>query len=76
MRSLARTLGRDVKRVHDDAAAMIEVGLIEKTEAGKLIVPFAEIRAVFVLKSAAYSDGEETEGYARSLRRCSSSIGT
>ena len=33
--------------------AMIEVGMIEKTEEGKLFVPFAEIRADFVMKSAA-----------------------
>jgi predicted transcriptional regulator len=53
VRALARELGRDVKRVHDDAMAMIDVGMIEKTEEGKLFVPFAEIRADFVMKSAA-----------------------
>ena len=53
VRALARALGRDVKRVHDDAAAMIEVGMVEKTEDGKLMVPFAEIRADFVMRSAA-----------------------
>lgn len=46
-------LGRDVKRVHDDASAMIEVGMVEKTADGKLTVPFSEIRADFVMKSAA-----------------------
>jgi predicted transcriptional regulator len=53
VRALARALGRDVKRVRDDASAMIEVGMVEKTADGKLIVPFAEIRADFVMKSAA-----------------------
>ena len=53
VRALARALGRDVKRVHEDAAAMIEVGMVEKTEDGKLVVPFDEIRADFVMKSAA-----------------------
>jgi len=53
VRALARALGRDVKRVHDDASAMIEVGMVEKTPDGKLIVPFDEIRADFVMKSAA-----------------------
>lgn len=52
-RALARTLGRDVKNVHSDAVALLDVGLIEKTEEGRLIVPFDEIRAGFVLKSAA-----------------------
>ena len=53
VRALARALGRDVKRVHEDAKVMEEFGLIEKTEDGKLIVPFGEIRADFVMKSAA-----------------------
>ena len=53
VRALARALGRDVKRVHDDASALIEVGLVEKTPAGKLSVPFSEIQADFVMRSAA-----------------------
>jgi len=53
VRALARALERDVKRVHDDASAMIEVGMVEKTADGKLAVPFDEIRADFVMKSAA-----------------------
>jgi len=53
VRALARALGRDVKRVHDDASTMIEVGMVEKTSDGKLTVPFGEIRAGFVMKSAA-----------------------
>jgi len=53
VRALARALGRDVKRVHDDASAMILVGMVEKTPDGKLAVPFDEIRADFVMKSAA-----------------------
>lgn len=53
VRALARNLGRDVKRVHDDAAAMIGIGMIEKTPDGKLTVPFDAIRADFVMRSAA-----------------------
>lgn len=53
VRALARALGRDVKRVHDDATGLIEVGMVEKTSDGKLTVPFTEIRADFVMKSAA-----------------------
>lgn len=53
LRALARELHRDVKRVHEDAHRLIEIGLIEKDEDGKLVVPFAEIRTDFVLKSAA-----------------------
>jgi predicted transcriptional regulator len=53
VRALARDLGRDVRRVHDDVTALIEVGLIEKTVDGKVCVPFKEIRIDSVLKSAA-----------------------
>ncbi len=50
MRALARALERDVRRVHDDVQALIEVGLIEKDENGKLVVPFAQIHTDFVLR--------------------------
>ena len=53
VRALARALDRDVKRVHEDAHKLLEIGLVEKDAAGKLSVPFAEIRADFVLRSAA-----------------------
>jgi predicted transcriptional regulator len=50
VRALARVLDRDVRRVHDDVQALIEVALIEKNESGKLVVPYAEIHADFVLR--------------------------
>jgi len=53
VRALARALERDVKRVHDDAKALIDLGMVEKTKEGKLIVPFEQIRADFVLRAAA-----------------------
>ena len=53
VRALARELGRDVKRVHEDAHKLLEIGLVEKDAAGKLSVPFSEIRADFILRSAA-----------------------
>lgn len=53
VRALARALGRDVRRVHEDAAALLKVGMVEKTADGKLMVPFDEIRADFVMRSAA-----------------------
>ena len=49
VRALGRALGRDVRRVHDDVKALLEAGLVEKDEAGKLVVPFDEIRADFRL---------------------------
>ncbi len=49
VRALSRCLGRDVRRVHDDAKALLDAGLVEKDEDGRLVVPFDEIRAGFSL---------------------------
>ena len=43
VRELARRLNRDPSRVHADAAALLELGLIERTQAGALRCPFADI---------------------------------
>ena len=53
VRALARALERDVKRVHEDVSALVNIGLVARTEANKLHVPFKEIRADFVMKAAA-----------------------
>ena len=50
LRGLARALGRDVKRVHEDVDRLIEEGLIERTEDKKIYVPFEEIRFEASLK--------------------------
>ena len=52
VRGLARSLERDVKRVHEDVGALIAVGLIERTERGKVHVPYAVIEADFALRAA------------------------
>jgi len=52
VRGLARLLERDVKRVHDDVTALIEFGLVEKTERGRVHVPYSVIEADFALRAA------------------------
>ena len=49
VRELARRLSRDVKRVHEDAAALVELGLIEKDERGALNCPFENIHVDMVM---------------------------
>jgi predicted transcriptional regulator len=53
IRGLARALGRDVKRVHEDISVLVEWGLVDKDVGSKVFVPFEEIEADFVLRGAA-----------------------
>ena len=50
LRGLARALGRDVKSVHRDVHALIDIGLVAKDDGGRLLVPFAKIRTEFELQ--------------------------
>ncbi len=43
IRALARDLGRDVKRVHEDVSALAELGFIERHPDGRLSMPYDEI---------------------------------
>ena len=43
VRELARQVGRDVKRVHEDAQTLFELGLIERNENGSLHCPYEDI---------------------------------
>lgn len=51
VRELARRLGRDVKRVHEDASALVALGLIEKDERGALFCPFDNIHVDMVMSA-------------------------
>ena len=53
IRGLARSLGRDIKRVHEDVSLMIEWGLVERDETGLVYVPYSNIHAEFDLKAVA-----------------------
>lgn len=53
LRELARRLERDVKSVHRDVHILLETGLLEKTESGKIICPFDRVRVDFTLAQAA-----------------------
>ena len=53
LRELARRLERDVKSVHLDVHALLETGLLEKTESGKIVCPFDKVRVDFTLAQAA-----------------------
>ncbi|OQX14023.1 MAG: transcriptional regulator [Thiothrix lacustris] len=50
IRELAKQLKRYVKNVHTDVSKLLEIGLLERDEAGRVFSPFAEIRTEFTLK--------------------------
>ncbi len=52
IRALARDLGRDFKRVHEDVMALQAIGLIER-EGGLLRADYDEIRASILLEAPA-----------------------
>ena len=43
VRELARRVGRDVKRVHEDVQVLAELGLVERDEAGGVLCPYADV---------------------------------
>ena len=43
VREVARRVGRDVRRVHDDIQALTELGLVERTEDGGVECPFETV---------------------------------
>lgn len=53
LRELARRMKRDVRRVHDDATALVDLGLIERTEAGRLVCPYEDIHMDMHMRRAA-----------------------
>lgn len=52
VRELARTVGRDVKRVHEDVVMLAGLGLLERTESGGVVCPYASMHIDMYLKAA------------------------
>lgn len=51
IREVGRRVQRDVKSVHGDVTALIEAGVIERTEQG-VQFPYDEVHVDFTLKAA------------------------
>lgn len=52
IRETARRLNRDVKAVHGDVHALLQVGILQKTDKGKILFPFDAIHVDFMLNAA------------------------
>ena len=49
LREAARRLGRDVKAVHGDVHALLDVGILQKTAEGRIVFPFDAVHVNFML---------------------------
>jgi predicted transcriptional regulator len=52
IREVARRAGRDVKAVHGDIRALLDSGVIDRTETGQVVFPFEAVRVEFTLRAA------------------------
>lgn len=52
IREVARRVGRDVKGVHGDARALLDAGVLDKADDGRIVFPYAAVHVDFVLRSA------------------------
>jgi predicted transcriptional regulator len=53
IRELARRWGRDIKAVHGDVHALLNAGILQKTNSGQIVFPFDALHVDFMLKEAA-----------------------
>ena len=53
IRALAKTLDRDYRGVHADVTALIEAGLIERSDSGEISVPWSRVTAEMAVEVAA-----------------------
>jgi len=52
IREAARRVGRDVKAVHGDVTALLNTGLLSKTDDGMIVFSYDAIHVDFMLKAA------------------------
>lgn len=52
IREAARRAGRDVKAVHGDVTALLSVGVLNRTEDGRIVFPFDAVKVEFLLQAA------------------------
>lgn len=52
IREAARRAGRDVKAVHGDVTALLNAGLLDRTEDGRIVFPYDAVKVEFLLRAA------------------------
>ena len=52
IREAARRVGRDVKAVHGDVSALLDAGMLSRTDDGWIEFPFDAVKVEFLLQAA------------------------
>jgi predicted transcriptional regulator len=52
IREAARRVGRDVKAVHSDVTALLNAGVLDRVEDGRIIFPYNAVKVEFLLQAA------------------------
>ena len=52
IREAARRVGRDVKAVHGDVTALLNAGLLDRTDSGRIVFPYEAVKVEFLLHAA------------------------
>jgi predicted transcriptional regulator len=52
IREVARRAERDVKAVHGDVTALLNAGVLNKTEDGRIVFPYDAVKVEFLLQAA------------------------
>ncbi|WP_275096070.1 winged helix-turn-helix transcriptional regulator [Sedimenticola hydrogenitrophicus] len=53
IREIARRVGRDVKAVHGDVQALLNAGVLDRTDTGQVIFPYDAVHVDFTVTTAA-----------------------
>lgn len=52
IREAARRVERDVKAVHSDITALLNAGVLDRSEGGGIVFPFEAVKVEFLLEAA------------------------
>ena len=52
IREVVRRVRRDVKAVHGDVHALLDAGVLERTDEGRIVFPYDAVRVDFLLHGA------------------------
>jgi len=52
IRETSRRVGRDVKAVHGDITALLNAGVLDRVEDGRIVFPFDAVKIEFLLQAA------------------------